>query len=218
MSKLHRAVEIFLESAQTLADSPEQLEAAVQFGLERIFDELIREACREVGLRADTFSAQLAQDAELQARVQGKLAELFSPDMLTSARGQTVRKEAERQLQVYRYVLSGDEPDAWVWSAMDRAEQTRLRNYRTAGGDEDEALLDRVRRALEKVPRGTFARCEECSKEITADRLSLVPWAERCVSCELRRERPEVVDAPSRVPVRYFFEGGQPVEPEDAMR
>ncbi len=217
-SKLHAAVEIFLESAQTLADSPDQLAAAVQFGMERIFDELVREACREVGLRADAFSAQLAQEAELQALVQGRLAELFSSDTLSSARGQTVRKEAERQLQVYRFVLSGEEPEPWVWNAMDRSESARLRAYREAGGDEDDELLLRVNRALEKVGKGTFARCEDCSREITPDRLSLVPWAERCVSCELRRERPEVPGGPHRVPVRYFFEGGQPVDPDEAMR
>jgi RNA polymerase-binding transcription factor DksA len=218
--KFARVLDIFLDSAESLAEAPDQLSAAVQFGLERAFDQLVREACREVGLPAETFSARLEADADQQARVQARLGELFSAPALEKARELSARKEAERHLHVLRYVLSGEEPADWVWKAMDREERSRLRAFREAGGDEDEPLLARVRRTLHKLAGddSSFGHCEACGGRISPERLGLIPYAERCTPCQDRLERPATAPAAGRVQVWMFVEGGKPVPPEDAAR
>jgi DnaK suppressor protein len=44
--------------------------------------------------------------------------------------------------------------------------------------------LAHIEHALERMQAGTFARCEGCGREIDADRLRVVPYADRCVDCE----------------------------------
>lgn len=44
--------------------------------------------------------------------------------------------------------------------------------------------LAHIRHALERMDAGTFARCEDCGREIPAERLRAVPYAGRCVACE----------------------------------
>lgn len=43
--------------------------------------------------------------------------------------------------------------------------------------------LATVRRAEEKVAAGNAGRCDECDREIPAERLEALPWAVTCVDC-----------------------------------
>jgi DnaK suppressor protein len=38
--------------------------------------------------------------------------------------------------------------------------------------------------ALQRFETGEFGKCLECEEEISPRRLFLMPWAERCVSCQ----------------------------------
>jgi RNA polymerase-binding transcription factor DksA len=40
-----------------------------------------------------------------------------------------------------------------------------------------------ARRALERFADGSYGRCQRCGDEIAADRLDVVPTAERCTRC-----------------------------------
>ena len=51
------------------------------------------------------------------------------------------------------------------------------------------AAIAKVERALEKLDQGTYGRCDRCSKEIGADRLSAAPYATLCMDCKRREER-----------------------------
>ncbi len=46
-----------------------------------------------------------------------------------------------------------------------------------------ELKLKRTNKALEKIKKGTYGKCEECDSDISNDRLNLVPAAERCKEC-----------------------------------
>jgi RNA polymerase-binding transcription factor DksA len=46
------------------------------------------------------------------------------------------------------------------------------------------AELDRIHLALERMEAGTFALCEGCGREIGAERLRAVPYANHCRHCE----------------------------------
>lgn len=130
----------------------------------------------------------------------------FSPASLDRARSLAVRRELERHLQVLRYALSGVEPAAWIWEAMEPGEQRKLRAFRAAGGEEDPELLTQVEQALKKMEDDTWGTCASCQKPILPERLQLLPWAERCTRCQQKADpQPSSVVAHSVVPVMTFF-------------
>ena len=49
--------------------------------------------------------------------------------------------------------------------------------------DRADAHLDDIRIALARLDEGTYARCERCGREISAERLEARPVARRCLSC-----------------------------------
>ncbi len=64
----------------------------------------------------------------------------------------------------------------------------------------DRATSESVRRLLDENHRqaehatsrraaGAYGICEDCGKEISAERLSFLPEATRCVSCQARQEQ-----------------------------
>ena len=54
------------------------------------------------------------------------------------------------------------------------------------------ADLRKIERALEKMARRTYGRCEACGKRIPRPRLRTLPFAELCVQCQ--REAEEEAD------------------------
>ncbi|MFO0926187.1 MAG: TraR/DksA family transcriptional regulator [Gemmataceae bacterium] len=46
-----------------------------------------------------------------------------------------------------------------------------------------ERTLEEIDEALERMRRGLFGRCEECSDAITRPRLQALPYARHCVRC-----------------------------------
>lgn len=206
-----RVQAIFLDSVEALAQSPDQLVAALQSGLDGVINQLLRQACDEVGLDIDVFAQALERDPVLHESLQARISALFNNETIHQARQASRRRDAERHLHIMRFALSGDEPAPWVWESMDDEEEARLRAFRSAGGDDDPALLERVRRALAKLdPKvQTYGECEDCHQAIPVERLQLIPYAERCTRCQRHLEG-AAAHSP-RVPFFMFFEGGQPV-------
>jgi DnaK suppressor protein len=48
-----------------------------------------------------------------------------------------------------------------------------------------ESIAD-IGRALAKIDAGTYGTCDECGRDIGADRLEALPAASRCVACARR--------------------------------
>lgn len=46
-----------------------------------------------------------------------------------------------------------------------------------------------VKKALKRIKKGKYGSCEDCGKLINTDRLSVVPEATLCISCEKKREK-----------------------------
>lgn len=65
----------------------------------------------------------------------------------------------------------------------------------------DEELVD-LDAAAARLDAGTFGRCEGCGRPIDAARLQALPWASRCLACQVRAEtwdlslRADVVHGP----------------------
>lgn len=49
--------------------------------------------------------------------------------------------------------------------------------------------LVRIRKSLTKIKIGKYGICEKCGKMIDTDRLAVMPTAELCVSCEMKKEK-----------------------------
>ena len=58
----------------------------------------------------------------------------------------------------------------------------------------EQQLLDQVEAALERIEKGTFGVCQQCGKEIGAERLDAIPFAAHCIDCaqgqQMEEERP----------------------------
>jgi len=49
--------------------------------------------------------------------------------------------------------------------------------------------LRETRAALRRIDGGSFGICMDCAEEINLKRLTAVPWAARCISCQERADR-----------------------------
>jgi len=53
---------------------------------------------------------------------------------------------------------------------------------------EIDKMLIRVRKTLTKIKIGRYGLCENCGRLIDTDRLSIIPTAELCITCENGRK------------------------------
>ena len=51
--KFEQVRKLFLESVEALAESPDELVGALNIGLERVFEQLVHQACEDVGVDVD---------------------------------------------------------------------------------------------------------------------------------------------------------------------
>lgn len=55
--------------------------------------------------------------------------------------------------------------------------------------ESEEATLDAIELALERIEDSTYGTCEECGVRIPKARLNAIPYASLCVKCAERNER-----------------------------
>jgi len=55
--------------------------------------------------------------------------------------------------------------------------------------DELKKKLENVEETLIRIDNGTYGTCVECSKMIDTDRLSVLPQATLCLSCEQKKKK-----------------------------
>ena len=53
-----------------------------------------------------------------------------------------------------------------------------------------------IQAALDRIRHGRYGVCDACNQPIAEVRLTALPWATRCLSCEERRERLHAVVTP----------------------
>lgn len=104
---------------------------------------------------------------------------------LQARQAQLDRQLAEHQgggshVQMARELLQED--------AHDQRERDADREVELARSDREMAELGRVSQALQRVQSPEFGFCQDCGDAIPFARLSLEPWALRCVGCESKAE------------------------------
>ena len=67
---------------------------------------------------------------------------------------------------------------------------TRVENAQALDGlsEVERRELDEIRAALERIGRGTYGWCEQCSERVATRRLEAIPWARLCAECATERE------------------------------
>ncbi|MBI1978308.1 MAG: TraR/DksA C4-type zinc finger protein [Candidatus Omnitrophica bacterium] len=53
----------------------------------------------------------------------------------------------------------------------------------------EQAVLNRIDEALNKIEEGTYGICENCEKPISFKRLKAVPYAKLCIKCKEEEEK-----------------------------
>ncbi len=75
----------------------------------------------------------------------------------------------------------------------DRASFDFERNFMLRMRDRESKLINKIRKALERIEEGTFGCCETCGEDIPMKRLIARPVATHCIKCKTREEALEKV-------------------------
>jgi DnaK suppressor protein len=100
------------------------------------------------------------------------------------ARRDALRKALSGDLNSLRELASltvGDQIDAAVDSANDEI------NSQLAEIESRE--LEQIERALDRIVKGVYGRCEYCSGKIGEARLNALPYTNLCIDCQRENER-----------------------------
>lgn len=129
--------------------------------------------------------AERKKGAAVKDRMQNLKKELIE-------RREAIVREAKAEIAKY---MSGENRqlvdtalDEGDWAVVDISEDInlmRLSAHRKALHDIDEVLR--------KIKEGTYGICEECGEEISEKRLSVIPTASFCISCQGNKEQFEAI-------------------------
>jgi DnaK suppressor protein len=72
---------------------------------------------------------------------------------------------------------------------MDEIQYATERDLAIRNVDRESNLLRHVRAALRRIHDDSFGTCIDCDRMISAKRLAVVPWAERCIQCQDSTDR-----------------------------
>ncbi|MET0405130.1 MAG: TraR/DksA family transcriptional regulator [Cystobacter sp.] len=195
-----------ISSLDALNGATNWIASAATVGIEPIFEQVLQKICAPEGVEPQAYIEHITHDSGMRHEVQQRLSRLMENPKLITLRREAQRREAEHQLYVLHYVLTGREPPEWVWATLDEEQREQLREAAESGEEQDSHLLPRVQRAIHKleVTPGIYGLCEDCYAIIPLERLQLVPWAECCAACQRKREGvPDEVPDPE-VRVTYF--------------
>lgn len=74
---------------------------------------------------------------------------------------------------------------------LDRAMSESSRTIELRKRDRERKLLQKIRKAIQKMEDGTYGTCEECGDEISEERLRVRPEATLCIKCKEEQEKLE---------------------------
>ncbi|NIA08406.1 MAG: RNA polymerase-binding protein DksA [Nitrospiraceae bacterium] len=73
----------------------------------------------------------------------------------------------------------------------DRATVESDRSFELHIRDRERKLIKKVKKALEKLDKGTYGICERCGNKIGIERLKARPVTSLCIECKSKQEKEE---------------------------
>jgi DnaK suppressor protein len=73
----------------------------------------------------------------------------------------------------------------------DRASLESDRNFMLRIRDRERKLIGKIKEALDRIENGTYGICEECSEDVSEERLKARPVTTLCIECKTRQENEE---------------------------
>jgi DnaK suppressor protein len=73
----------------------------------------------------------------------------------------------------------------------DRALHEANQNFELRIRDREHKLIKKIKKALERIEKGTFGICETCGEDISFQRLNARPVTTQCIDCKLKEEAKE---------------------------
>ena len=70
----------------------------------------------------------------------------------------------------------------------DRASLEADRNFMLRIRDRENKLIKKVKKALDRIEKGTFGVCEKCGEDISVKRLKARPVTTLCIGCKTKEE------------------------------
>ena len=70
----------------------------------------------------------------------------------------------------------------------DRASLEADRNFMLRIRDREHKLIKKIKKALERIDKGTFGICESCGEDIAIKRLKARPVTSQCIECKSKEE------------------------------
>jgi DnaK suppressor protein len=74
---------------------------------------------------------------------------------------------------------------------VDRAMSESSRTIELRKRDRERKLLQKIRKAIQKLEDNTYGTCEECGDDISEERLKVRPEATLCIKCKEEQEKLE---------------------------
>jgi len=70
----------------------------------------------------------------------------------------------------------------------DRASLESDRNFMLRIRDRENKLIKKIKKALDRIEKGTFGICEKCGEDISVKRLKARPVTTHCIDCKTKEE------------------------------
>ena len=149
---------------------------------------------RTTGKPAATSRGRAPAHTAVADRVPVPAGTDWTVEELDEVRGDLVREIAERRADYDRALaeltrLQQSSGDGAGDDQADAGSKTFEREQELSIANNRRDLLVQMERAMERLDKGTYGRCESCQQPIPKPRLQAFPSATLCVKCKQREER-----------------------------
>lgn len=77
----------------------------------------------------------------------------------------------------------------YAYHLADVASDSYGREFNLNLASNEEKILYQVNKALKKIEKGDYGKCENCGKKINEERLKTIPYVQLCIQCQQKEEK-----------------------------
>lgn len=77
----------------------------------------------------------------------------------------------------------------YAYHLADVASDSYNREFNLNLASNEEKILYQIDKALKKIEKGDFGKCENCGKKINEERLKTILYAQLCIQCQQKEEK-----------------------------